>query len=208
MLRIPRSEPEKLNAMPGWVLLHGRRKVGKTYILLNHVPHDVYVMVRRDGVALSDDLPARRFDTGEALFDAIAPLVREGKTVIIDEVQRSKADLAQNLRKTVAQAVERFVGQLFCQLEGGQLEHSFDPELDFELTQGSKRTPSFVGEVRWGRYSESDVKSFAGRVELLACRKVFATPGKPPRGMVGDVEVLGAGDLRTLALAHGRDGAP
>jgi hypothetical protein len=411
MLRIPRSEADEIARGPGWALVHGRRKVGKTFLLQNYVPHDIYVTARRDGTSLSDDLEGRRFINGEELFDALEEHVLAGRTAIIDEFQRlpdsfldelatlhphgrvilsgsslgvvervlgrrapmlglvsvyrvdlvrptdiimgldhlpastvlpyaaylrepwlcellhtspdvigalhsvlgrSRAaassligevftesgrsltqtyeailrglgaglwrpgDLANrlqnmglltgdgsnylhrylksleemglvtavpihgrtkwmayrltseyletfyyladrhgidevdrplasmrpNLQKMVSQSVERFVGRLLCQLEQGQLEYSFDPELDIIITQGRDRTPSLVGEVRWGRFDKRDVRAFGTKVEGFSCRKVFVGPRKAEGLQAGDVEVLGPEDLREMARAH------
>ena len=120
-----------------------------------------------------------------------------------DEVDRPLEEVRPNLRRMVSQAVERFVGELFSQLEEGRLEYSFDPELDFIITKGRNRTPSTVGEVRWGRYARSDVEDFAGKVENLDCRKVFVTPRVSSASRIGEVEVLGATDILRMASTMG-----
>ena len=121
-----------------------------------------------------------------------------------DEIDRTLMEIKHNLRRMVSQSVERFVGQLFQQLEEGQLEYSFDPELDFIITTGRKRTPVVVGEVKWGRYDRRDVKVFADKVEDLTCRKVFITKRVTSKGRVDDVEVLDASGLIDLATSHGK----
>jgi hypothetical protein len=90
----------------------------------------------------------------------------------IDEIDRPYRDIKFNLQKMVTQSVERFVGQLFQQVEEGQLEYSFEPELDFIITSGRKRTPVLVGEVKWGRIDKKDVKVFADKVEDMTCRDI------------------------------------
>ena len=90
------------------------------------------------------------------------------------------------------------MGRLFAELEQGQLEYSFDPELDFIITKGRKRKPVLVGEVKWGRYDNSQVRSFEAKVEDLSCRKVFITKRVTGRGTVGEVELMGAEDIVRL----------
>lgn len=121
-----------------------------------------------------------------------------------DEIDRSLMEIKHNLRRMVSQSVERFVGQLFQQLEGGQLEYSFDPELDLIITTGRKRTPVVVGEVKWGRYDRRDVKVFADKVEDLTCRKVLITKKVTSKGKVDEVEVLDASALIGLATSRGK----
>lgn len=112
-----------------------------------------------------------------------------------DEVDRPFGEVRENLRKMVAQAVERFVGRAFADLEDGQLECSFDPELDLVVTGGRERRPVVVGEVKWGRYDAGDVRTFAAKVEDLRCRKVFLCRDVVEAERVGEVEVMGPADL-------------
>lgn len=408
MLTIERSEVEELEDIGGWVLLYGRRKVGKTFILRNKIRHDVYVTVSRDGFSYATGLPMERISSFEALVNMIGPALKDGKTVIVDEFQRlperfidevgtfhpagrlilsgssmkvvervigtsspllglaspfklglvrpvdvlrsfgayppetamplasylrdpwltqilgdlrsldsflraalrtsriavpaligevfveserklsqvyegiiralgsriwSPGDVAQRLHETgilrtgsatevmqyisnlremglvdkvnilgkkrrraymlssnimdtfyylvdkhrideeerpwdelrdnlkgaTSRAVQRFVGTLFAQTERGQLEYSFDPELDFIVTSGRKRSPRIVGEVRWGKYSKKDVRDFSDKVEDMGCRKAFIVPKVTTSKEVAGVDVLGAEDLVNIA---------
>ena len=82
------------------------------------------------------------------------------------------------------------------------MEYSFEPEIDFVITRGRKRSPMVVGEVRWGRYSVRDVRSFLSKVEDLDCRKVFVVPKARSFDVVDGVEVLDASALVDLATSH------
>ncbi len=121
-----------------------------------------------------------------------------------DEVDRPLDDIRHNLRKMISLAVERFIGQLFQQIEGGQLEYSFDPELDFILTKGRKRRPTLVGEVKWGRYTKKDLANFASKVEDWDCRKVLVVPKASKDRTFQGIEVLDVSDL--IAMAEEFDG--
>ena len=411
MLTIERSEAREIEDQPGWVLLYGRRKVGKTFILRNFIKHDVFVSVRRDRISYASGLPMSRVTSSESLIDLIGPVLKDGGTVIVDEFQRlpesfldeaatfhpngrlilsgsslavvsrvmgvgspmlgltsvhhlglvrptdvlsslvgrspetavpfaaylrdpwlvpmqegrrsllpflhgvmassrmavpaligevftesdrslsqvyegviralgarlwkpgdiaarlhesglvstggstevtqylanlirmglvdrvsvwgksrQKAyrlasnvmdtfyyladkhrideedrplrDIEENLRGSVSRAMERFVGELFSQLLDGQVEYSFDPEVDFIITQGRKRKPMLAGEVRWGAFSARDVRSFHRKVEDLECRKVFVVPKARSLDMVDDVQVLDASAIVDIATAH------
>ena len=120
----------------------------------------------------------------------------------IDEEDRSMKDVRENLQRSVSRAMERFVGELFSQLLEGQVEYSFEPEVDFIITQGRKRRPVLAGEVRWGRFTAGDVRSFGRKVEDLECRKVFVVPRARSLDTVDGVEVLDARAIVDLARSH------
>ena len=408
VVELQRSEAEEIARLPGWVLIFGRRKVGKTYILERFLKHDVYVVVRRDGVIIADGLGVGRIEGPDRLADAIGPRLEQGATVVVDEFQRlpdsfldeiatyhpdgrlilsgsslrvvnsvlgsrspmlglaypyrvglvrpvdllrslsawdpaaavsyaaylrepwlvpllegpgdlertihdiipplrfavpalvgevfvesertltqtyeailrglgaglwRPGDLAHllqntgvigkegsnflrsylknletmglvqqlpvfrkrkwavyrltsplletyyyladrhriderdcplrvmapNLKRMVHQAVERFIGELFVQLEEGQLEHSFDPELDIIVTRGREREPIVVGEVKWSKYDGRDIDRFMEKVKDLDCRKVFVVKKRTSSVDARGLEVLDAKDLVALA---------
>ena len=120
----------------------------------------------------------------------------------IDEEDRPAGDIRDNLQASVSRAMERFVGELFAQLMEGQVEYSFDPEVDFIITRGRRRKPVLAGEVRWGRFSAGDVRSFKAKVDDLECRKVFIVPRARTPEEVDGVEVLDARAVVDLALCH------
>ena len=47
-ITVPRKISNDIENNPSWSLLFGRRKVGKTFLIENFVPHDVYFSVRID----------------------------------------------------------------------------------------------------------------------------------------------------------------
>ncbi len=71
---IARTEAREIEDLPKWVLIHGRRKVGKTFILRNFIRHDVYVTVRRDGASYATGLPIERIESPEKLVDLVGPV--------------------------------------------------------------------------------------------------------------------------------------
>ncbi len=82
MLVIKRWEMERLSR-GGWLLVYGRRKVGKTF-MLRRMDHDLYITVTRSGDALLDE---EIVDLSEAMRLAVRTL-RQGGTVVVDEFQR------------------------------------------------------------------------------------------------------------------------
>ena len=121
----------------------------------------------------------------------------------VDEQDLPLGDVRENLRRSVSRAIERFVGHLFAQVTEGQIEYSFEPEIDFVVTRGRRRVPVVAGEVRWGRFNAEDVKAFSSKVEDLDCRKVFVVPRARSINAVRDVEVVGAGALVEMAPGRG-----
>lgn len=86
MMIIQRREAGELVKMPGWVLLYGRRKVGKTFLLKNYGRWDAYFSVRRDLAITAEGAPP--VSGLDSFCEEVKRLLREGKTVIIDEFQR------------------------------------------------------------------------------------------------------------------------
>lgn len=122
----------------------------------------------------------------------------------IDEKDRPMRVIAPNLKRMVNQAIERFVGELFVQVEEGQPEISFDPELDFVVTRGREREPIVVGEVKWGKYNSADVRRFKEKVEALDCRKVLVVRRRLASVAVDGVDMLEPKDLIKLASQRDR----
>ncbi|MGC8995005.1 MAG: AAA family ATPase [Pyrobaculum sp.] len=81
---LKRRECRRVAGAAGWLLVYGRRKVGKTFTLRNCARYDLYITVTRSGEALiGDDL--WRLD--EALREVVKTLKRGGSAVV-DEFQR------------------------------------------------------------------------------------------------------------------------
>jgi hypothetical protein len=87
-LIIKRTEAEFINGNPGWSLIFGRRKVGKTFMVEHFVKHDVYFSVNIDRTVRSKDIEMGFFDNLDAFSTVVINLLRKGKTCVIDEFQR------------------------------------------------------------------------------------------------------------------------
>ena len=85
-MNVIRNETSELEKVQTWVLLYGRRKTGKTYLLRNSVPYDVYFHVRIDG-SITNYGEGTDIDQ-EYLMKNLSKLLKEDKTIVIDEFQR------------------------------------------------------------------------------------------------------------------------
>jgi len=87
-MMIDRAEAEEIRNLRGWVLLYGRRKVGKTFLIKNFLDYDVYFKVGRDGKISAEKFVLSEINDLREFSAAVLGLLREGKTVVVDEFQR------------------------------------------------------------------------------------------------------------------------
>ena len=87
-ISIGRSEAGNIRNNPGWSLVFGRRKVGKTYLIENYVPHDVYFYVRIDRSVSSNGYMMSEIGDLSTLKNAVVDLLERNRVVVIDEFQR------------------------------------------------------------------------------------------------------------------------
>ncbi len=80
-----RSEAEEIEKLGSWVLLYGRRKVGKTFLLKKFLRWDCYVSVRRNLTLRVSGAEAGR---AKELPGAVGAVLERGGVVVIDEFQR------------------------------------------------------------------------------------------------------------------------
>lgn len=90
---IIRSETGSLE-QKGWILLYGRRKTGKTYLLRNLYSPDVYILVKRDLSLWSEP----EMDISSISRD-VQSLLNKGKTVVIDEFQRMDEGVLEEITR-------------------------------------------------------------------------------------------------------------
>ena len=70
------------------ILVYGRRKVGKTFTIRQTVPWDLYCTITRTGSVILEKAGERRIVSQENAVRRITELLRDNKTVVIDEFQR------------------------------------------------------------------------------------------------------------------------
>ncbi len=147
---IPRSESERLLG-PGWFLVFGRRKTGKTFMIRKMVPHDRYFFVTRGGLVLE---PGSLEQLIYPVFrERIAGLLKEDVTIVIDEFQRLPSDFLDFLHYISTESRAKLI------LVGSSL--SFVQELL------AKRSPLLgtVKPVRVGLIEPLDVlRSLSGKL--------------------------------------------
>lgn len=86
MMIIDRMEVDDIKQLNKWLLIFGRRKTGKTFLVENFLNYDEYFFVKRDRSILS------KKDRKEITYDTFATLIERelsnGKTIAIDEFHR------------------------------------------------------------------------------------------------------------------------
>lgn len=85
---IYRDEANEIKELKGWVLIYGRRKVGKTFLIKNFLNYDVYFMVGRDGKILAEKFVLSEINSLKDFSRAVSDLLKRDKIVVIDEFQR------------------------------------------------------------------------------------------------------------------------
>lgn len=85
---IHRDEAEEIRKLKGWILIYGRRKVGKTFLIRNFLDYDVFFRVNRDLSILAEKFVIREINRPDDFSKIVTDLLSEGKTVVIDEFQR------------------------------------------------------------------------------------------------------------------------
>jgi len=93
---IRNSDIERFRNTGRWVLVYGRRKVGKSYFIKNFINYDKYYFVGRSGVIFTDD---SRISYESFTRELIQCLERD-ETVVVDEVQRLPREFFDLLHKT------------------------------------------------------------------------------------------------------------
>lgn len=81
---IARKEAEEIERESAWLLVYGRRKTGKTFLLRNFCKLDSYFLVKRDLSVFFDEKQI----TLDELSKTVKELLSRGKSVAIDEFQR------------------------------------------------------------------------------------------------------------------------
>jgi len=89
-LKIKRSEASLIG--DNWILLYGRRKVGKTYLLKNFVRKDEYILIGREGTIWLEGSERKKLDSFDELADHVKGQLEKGKRIVIDEFQRAPMD--------------------------------------------------------------------------------------------------------------------
>ncbi len=89
---VPRSEAETLRKLSGWILIYGRRKTGKSFIVRNFLKYNEYYFISRSGRVY--ELVGEIFKpiALDVFLDRIQRGVREEKIIVIDEFHRLSSE--------------------------------------------------------------------------------------------------------------------
>jgi hypothetical protein len=87
-VQIERHEASNISKAKGWVLVYGRRKTGKTYLLRNFTKWHCYFLVRKDGNVTYEENGRRGVLPTLELARKAGELLSSKKIVIVDEFQR------------------------------------------------------------------------------------------------------------------------
>ncbi len=85
---IYRDESDEIKKLNGWILIYGRRKVGKTFLIKNFLDYDVFFRVNRDGSILAENFVISTINNMDDFSRAVSQLLLADKKVVIDEFQR------------------------------------------------------------------------------------------------------------------------
>ncbi|PIV70295.1 MAG: ATPase [Euryarchaeota archaeon CG01_land_8_20_14_3_00_38_12] len=88
IISVDRKEVGNAKKIQGYLLIYGRRKVGKTYLVKNFLGYDVYFLVKRGGGILAEGVPLSKIDSFDQFIELTKSLLKDGKTVVVDEFQR------------------------------------------------------------------------------------------------------------------------
>jgi len=91
------DETRSINELKKWVLVYGRRKTGKTFLVTNFVKYDEYFFVKTTKSVLTRDGGSLSY---EAFIEVLKRALGEGKTVVVDEFHRLGQDFLDFLHYT------------------------------------------------------------------------------------------------------------
>ncbi len=86
MMIIERSEVEDIKRIKKWLLIFGRRKTGKTFLVENFLEYDDYFFVKRDRSILS--MGASREITYDVFLTLVERGILDGRVIVVDEFHR------------------------------------------------------------------------------------------------------------------------
>ena len=98
MMIIERSEINEIKKIKKWLLIYGRRKTGKTFLVQNFLNYDEYFFVKRDKTIISEK------DQKEINYETLTTLIERGlsngDTIAIDEFHRLGEDFLDFIHYT------------------------------------------------------------------------------------------------------------
>jgi len=94
------AETKKIREINKWILVYGRRKTGKTFIVSNFIDYDEYFFIKTDKNILTKNNKAINY---EVFIEILKRALEENKTVVVDEFHRLGDDFFDFLHYTKKQ---------------------------------------------------------------------------------------------------------
>jgi len=79
---------QRIKEIDKWIMVYGRRKTGKTFLLREFVPHDEYFFVKRDKTILTEEDHKMESMVYETFTEILQRELSNGKTLVVDEFHR------------------------------------------------------------------------------------------------------------------------
>lgn len=99
-IEIGRAVARDIQENPGWSLVYGRRKVGKTYLIENFVEHDVFLSVRIDRSISARGIGVDEIGELGTFTRSVVEHLDRGKIVVIDEFQRLPMGILEEISRS------------------------------------------------------------------------------------------------------------
>ena len=94
-IKIPRSEADEIKS--NWVMIYGRRKIGKTFMIKNFVKWDYYFLIGQAGTIWCEGSPIKKFTILDDFTEFLMESLRGGKSVVVDEFQRLPLEVLERI---------------------------------------------------------------------------------------------------------------
>ena len=95
---VDRFETEIANKAKKYLLIYGRRKVGKTFMVKNFLHYDIYILIKKGGGMYIEGGPVKLLDSYQQFTEFCSTWLSENKTVVIDEFQRLPEEFLEFLQ--------------------------------------------------------------------------------------------------------------
>lgn len=92
------EETKRIKTTKKWVLIYGRRKTGKTFIVENFIEYDEYFFVKRDRSIISKK--DEKIISYETFIEILKRTLQDKKTAVVDEFHRLGEDFFDFLHYT------------------------------------------------------------------------------------------------------------
>lgn len=95
---IERYETEIAKKAKKYLLIYGRRKVGKTFLVKNFLKYDIYILIKKGGGMYIEGGPVTTIDSYQQFTEFLSSWLSENKTIVIDEFQRLPGEFLEFLQ--------------------------------------------------------------------------------------------------------------